>query len=387
MPLRVSPKRNHAMDEMSSTPTSDSTRIVFLLGKRDVPADGIQDYCEYLGKALERRGIQTEIAHVDWDSQGWTNALRMLRARSAAWSKSWVVLQYTALSWSKHGFPLGVLAVLRSLKRRELHCAIVFHEPFGLSGHRMVERVRCACQNWAIRRLYGQADMSIFPVPLETIRWLSPGDPKAIFIPIGANIPECEGLERVIPNVNSVSRTIVIYCLSDLPHLDRELADIANAVRKSLLHGMKLRVVFLGRGTNEASGDINRAFDGMDAEVLNLGIQKSESVRLTLLQSDVMLCVRGPLYPRRGSALAGIACGVPIVGYAGAAEGTPIAEAGTELVPYGDREALGTALWRVLADRKVWQELHEKNLSVYRRYLSWDLIAKSMIDALGLDPA
>jgi len=55
------------MDEMSSTPTPDSTRVVFLLGKRDIPADVIQDYCEYLGQALGRRGIETEIARFEWD--------------------------------------------------------------------------------------------------------------------------------------------------------------------------------------------------------------------------------------------------------------------------------------------------------------------------------
>jgi hypothetical protein len=54
-----------------------------------------------------------------------------------------------------------------------------------------------------------------------------------------------------------------------------------------------------------------------------------------------MLCVRGKLFPRRGSALAGIACGLPIIAYAGATEGTPLAEAGIELVPYRDCEVLG----------------------------------------------
>jgi glycosyltransferase involved in cell wall biosynthesis len=89
-----------------------------------------------------------------------------------------------------------------------------------------------------------------------------------------------------------------------------------------------------------------------------------------------MLCVRGPLYPRRGSALAGIACGLPIVGYAGEADGTPIAEAGVELVPYGDQQALAEALERVLVDQALWQRLHHKSLEAQKRYFSWELIAE-----------
>ena len=96
-----------------------------------------------------------------------------------------------------------------------------------------------------------------------------------------------------------------------------------------------------------------------------------------------MLCVRGPLYPRRGSAIAAIACGLPIIAYAGAAEGTPLAEAGVELVPYADREALGIALIRVLSNHNAWRQLHEKNLLAHRKYFSWDVVASKMCESLS----
>ena len=95
-----------------------------------------------------------------------------------------------------------------------------------------------------------------------------------------------------------------------------------------------------------------------------------------------MLCVRGRLHPRRGSAIAGISCGLPIVGYAGAAERTPLAEAGVELVPYGDREALGRALARVLADVNLRKSLQEKSLRAQRKYFSWDVIAAAVVGCL-----
>ena len=96
-----------------------------------------------------------------------------------------------------------------------------------------------------------------------------------------------------------------------------------------------------------------------------------------------MLCVRGKLYPRRGSAIAGIACGLPIVGYAGKAEGTPLAEAGVILVPYRDRKALGMALARVLGDADLRRELQEKSLRVRGKYFSWDVIAGAYVSSMS----
>jgi glycosyltransferase involved in cell wall biosynthesis len=70
------------------------------------------------------------------------------------------------------------------------------------------------------------------------------------------------------------------------------------------------------------------------------------------------------------------------VGYAGAAEGTPLAEAGIQLVPYGDRQALGVALERVLTDTNLRKELHERNLTAQRKYFSWDVIANVFMESL-----
>ena len=357
--------------------------MIFLLGKRDIPADGVQDYCEYLGQALEHRGVHNEIARVDWNSEGWLRALWRLQSGSREWSGDWVVLQYTALAWSRRGFPFGAVIALAIVRGRSARCAVVFHEPVGLSGPRWIDRIRKACQNWVVRKLFNLSERSIFPDPLHTITWLPSHDQKAVFIPIGANIPDGAQLAGSSARYDAAERTVVIYCLSDPPHLRQELGDISHAARISANHGLKLKVVFLGRGTEEARIEIERAFDGVPAEVSNLGIQSAADVRSTLAHSDVMLCVRGPLYLRRGSALAGIACGLPIVSYAGAAEGTPIAEAGVKLVPYGNREALGEGLQRILSDRNVWQELHEKNLMTYRNYFSWEGISRSMADALG----
>jgi glycosyltransferase involved in cell wall biosynthesis len=362
--------------------------LVALLGRPDTPTDGVADYCTFLAKALDARGIQMSLAPVRWMEDGWFNGLRQLWHESAEWRGQWVLLQYTALGWSRRGFPLGAVAALAILRRRGVRCAVVFHEPYRQIEHspRWIDRIRGACQDWTVRALYRRTEKAVFADPLETITWLPKNRTKAAYIPIGANIPEA--LPRRNNDRNS-QKTVAIFCLSNAPNRQREINDISQAMNLAAANGIRLRVVFLGRGTAEATEDIGHAFQKSSVEVLNLGLRSAEQISRVLSESDAMLCVRGKLFPRRGSALAGIACGVPIIAYAGLAEGTPLAEAGIELVPYGDREALGGALARVLGDQYYWRELHEKNLRVQRKYFAWDRIASDFANALAenrIDP-
>jgi glycosyltransferase involved in cell wall biosynthesis len=125
-----------------------------------------------------------------------------------------------------------------------------------------------------------------------------------------------------------------------------------------------------------------RFFRDIPIEVSNLGRQDANQISDIFASSDAMICVRGMVYLRRGSAIAGIACGLPIIGYAGESKGTPLDDAGLVLVPYRDGKAAGTALSRVLHDPRFHRELQEKNLRVQRRYFSWELIASAFLDFL-----
>ena len=325
------------------------------------------------------------LAPVRWMEDGWFNGLRQLWHASAEWRGQWVLLQYTALAWSRRGFSFGALAVLAMLRRGGARVAVVFHEPDRQRGSGMLQGIRGACQDWVIRRLYKGATKAIFADPLETILWLPKNDVKAAFIPIGANVPEPTSRSEASRAQNGRPQTVTVFCLTQPPKLERELADISYAIRSATTNGLKLHVVFLGRGTAEAKKEIERAFVDIPVEVSNLGLLSAEKVSQTLAQSDAMLCVRDRLFPRRGSAIAGIACGVPIIGYAGRAERTPLEEAGIVLVPYGDVDALGVALLRVLDDPNLSRDLQEKSSLAQRRYFSWDSIATAFVSVLDLE--
>lgn len=358
---------------------------VALLGRRDTPVDGVEDYCTFLAEGLARRGVELTPVRVNWVDQGWPAALRRLRRETAGWRGSWVLMQYTALGWSRRGFPFCAVIVLRTLRRNGVRTAVVFHEPYRQRENpvRLIDRIRGACQDWVIRKLYEGCQTPIFVD--RTITWLPKGDTKSIFVPIGANIPESSVRSETLTEERGGTKTVAIFCLTEAPKRQTEIGDIAFAARCAANRIPQIRIVFLGRGTAEAKEEIERAFSGTAVEVRNLGLLSAAEISETLAGADAMLCVRDRITPRRGSVMAGIACGVPIVGYGGAAEATPLAEAGIEFVPYRDREALGGTLTKVLEDADLRASLRERNLLAQRKYFSWDAIAASLVVSLGLE--
>jgi glycosyltransferase involved in cell wall biosynthesis len=360
----------------STQKANDRTETwIALLGRNDVPADGIADYCAYLGQNLATRGIELNPVRVEWAERGWLWAVWDLWLRSQGWRGLWVISQYTAMAWSDRGFPVGALACIAILRAHGVRCAVLFHEPWGVSGPRAIDKVRCGFQNWTVRTLHRFTEKSIFTIPLNTVSWLPVNDTKSVFIPLGPNIPENLTRRTALENSAGVTRTAVVFCVSDSPYGEREVADVAGAMCTAASHGLRLRAVFVGRGTADQKKAIIEAFAGSNIEVVIRGVCDAPEVAQIFSESDVMLAVRGRLYLRRGSALAGLACGLPIVGYGGEATGTILEQGGIALVPFGNREALGAALREILTSSTLWQDMHEKSLALQQKYFSWDVIA------------
>src|SRR6266481_2433651 len=93
-----------------------SLPVIALLGRKDEPTDAVDEYCRYLGAALEEHNVQLEIRRVPWEMHGWSNSLNDLRLRAADWRNRWVLVQYTALAWSPRGFSQKFLLALKILK-------------------------------------------------------------------------------------------------------------------------------------------------------------------------------------------------------------------------------------------------------------------------------
>src|SRR3989449_8651140 len=107
---------------------------VALLGRRDEPTDAVEDYCQYLGAALQPLGFSMSIERLCWSELGWRRARRELHRRGEQWRDGLVFLQYTGLAWSRRGFPLAVLRGLWEFRTGGSRTALVFHDPRACGG-------------------------------------------------------------------------------------------------------------------------------------------------------------------------------------------------------------------------------------------------------------
>ena len=366
-------------------PNDGSRTLVAVLGRRDLPTDGVQDYCGWLGGALKAQGYRLTLHRVAWAERGWVDALRQLHHESAGWRNRWVLVQYTALGWSQRGFPFGLLAVLGILESRGARCAVVFHDPELYGGERLIDRLRRLCQRWVMRTAYACAAHSILTLPPEKVSWLPANPAKAVMIPVGANLPEPPNQTEdgtPAPRGEKGEKDVVVFGITGGAHGNRELKDIAYAMNLVAQQVPALRLMVLGRHSEEARDRLSHALNGTEVQLRVLGLLPAEDVARTISRADALLFVRGGITSGRGSAIAGIACGLPVVGYADVRTAFPITEAGVVLVPFGDREALAEALGRVLLDESFNRELRRRSRAAQREHFSWSAIAARYAEVL-----
>jgi glycosyltransferase involved in cell wall biosynthesis len=357
--------------------------VIALLGRRDAPTDALEDYCTFLGRVLSRRGCELEIRRVGWMEQGWSRALADLERAASRWRGQWVLVQYTALSWSKRGFPRSYLRVMRLLRKSGTRTAVVFHDVQPYGGARLVDRLRRRAQLRVMRAAYDQAERSILTVPLELVKWLPADLHKATFIPVGANVPELPAAGRHAAAGDRAAKTIAVFGVTGGQAMQREVADIAGALNQIAPCVPGLKLALFGRNSKEAVPRLKAELNGARVQVEAHGLLAADEIPQILAAADLLLHVRGHVSSRRGSALAGIACGVPVVGYRGDETSAPITEAGVLLVPQGDRAALADAMHRVLEDPALREDLAARSRAAQQKYFSWDAIAGRLLEVLG----
>ncbi len=320
-----------------------------------------------------------------WATLGWMRGIAWTRREARNWQGKWVLLQYTALGWSQRGFPLGAAITIWIARNRGAKCAIVFHDAQPFAGSRWIDRFRRGVQIWVMRRLYAMSTHSIMTVPVEKCAWLPGPATKAEFIPIAANL---SGTFAKLTDNNSARdknspKTVAIFGVTGNPQLLLETELIAQVIRQTAEQLGTLRLLVVGRNAQESEAPLRAALAGTKAELEVHGVLPADEIERLLCEADALLFVRGGISSRRGSALAGIACGLPVVAFEGAETGPPITEAGVMLSPEGDQSAFANNLARVLSDDALRNDLRKRSLEAREKYFSWDVIARKFLQVLN----
>ena len=357
---------------------------VALLGRRDTPTDAVEEYCRFLGAALTVHGYEMEIARVAWAERGWPAALAELKREATGWRGARVLLQYTALAWSRRGFPSRVLRVLDILRDAGARVGVVFHDPEPFAGARVVDRLRRRAQLRAMREALRRAQPAIFTLALDHVSWLPKQFTGATFIPVGANLPELASLSRRQEvSGGEAGLTVAVFGVTGGANGQAEIWDIVESARFASERVRNLRLVVMGRNAASVEQDFRNALRGAALELRVLGVLPAAEIAEVLSQASVLLFVRGEISTRRGSAIAGIACGLPVVAFAGSETAPPVTEAGLALYSREKSGDLSRVLLRVLSEPEYRASLAGRSRAAQERYFSWSAIAASYAQELG----
>jgi glycosyltransferase involved in cell wall biosynthesis len=348
-------------------------QLIALLGRKDEPTDAVEEYCRYLGAALQPHDFQMQIRRVPWELHGWRQSLRALHLQAQSWRGTWVLVQYTALAWSARGFPLKFPGVLRILKSAGARVAVVFHDVEPFSSPRLIDRLRYRVQQRTMRRTLDLADTAIFTVPPDKLTWLKAIPSKAAFIPVGANLPFAQASA---PRDASGIPTVGVFSITGGEQGARETQQILAAVRHASQKLGRIRLSVFGRHSELRGEVLRQGFQDFPVELSVEGVVDSEQVISRLAGCDVLLFVRNGISTRRSSAIAGIAAGLPVIAYPCSETAAPITDAGVVLVSPDDPIKLNEALVRVLSDANSRAELSARSRAAYKGYFAWPAISE-----------
>jgi glycosyltransferase involved in cell wall biosynthesis len=355
--------------------------VVLLLGRKDHPTDAVEEYCRYLCDALGKREVRGEIVRVPWHERGWSSATEELRKAAQSWHGRWVFLQYTALAWSGRGFSRRVPSVLQILREAGAHVGVVFHDVEPFAGTRAVDVLRRQMQLRVMRHMLRTGDLAVFTVSLSVVSWLR-AKLKAVFIPVGANLPEMLDVEDVHRDADTIR--IALYGITGGYAGSEECSEIARALRFAAGRGAKLELHAFGRGAGERETEVRELLKDVAVALQVDGLLPVGSVAYAIRAADATLFVRGPISSRRGSAIAGIACGRPVIAYRGRETAAPVTDAGVVLVERDNPSELGEAVLRVATDSTMRSELCERSARAQKLFFSWSAIAERYIEAIKL---
>jgi glycosyltransferase involved in cell wall biosynthesis len=357
-------------------------RCVALLGQTDKPTDAVEDYCRFLGAALEQHGISLELMRVKWGEKNWRAALREVRKKAEEQPGCWFLMQYTALAWSRHGFPLRVPKLIRLVKDCRARCAIVFHDANPYGGNRIIDGLRRRLQIYSMRRALRLADLAVLTIPPEKVPWIPRDFQNIVFVPVGANLPSPESAWTAEKNKADGMKTVGVFSVAPDAAGKYEVERIAETVRIAAENIGKLRLVVLGRNSVEAGRQLQQKLTGAPVQLVAHGLLPAEEIVRILGSCHAMLFTRGEISSRRGSGIAGIACGLPVIAPEGSETAAPVTEAGVVLLPALARGEFGPALVCVLTDDTYRETLAERSRRAYKRYFSWNAIAAKYAMAL-----
>jgi len=228
--------------------------------------------------------------------------------------------------------------------------------------------------------------LRIFTVEPELLSWRPSHKFPLACIPVGANFPNPILCEQGQSHAAHEPLTVAVFGITGGAAGSSEITRIAEAMREVAQSIGPARLRIFGRNAQSVEACLRDALRDTAVVCEVLGVLSPGDVASALCRSDVQLDVRGAISTRRGSAIAGVACGLPVVAHAGAETGGAILQAGLALYEPGKPGDLVRTLTRVLTDPTYRASLAARSRAAHERYFSWSAIAAKYAEELRRIP-
>lgn len=326
--------------------------------------DAIDQYSRHLVRAMGADGIETRYL---------ANGLTRLLAEPD--EHSWILLQYNPFSWGHAGFAPGLV---RDLGRVRSHSGapllLMVHEAWLT----MTDAKSILLGSWQraqLRALLALAD----GVMTSTERLATEIGADAVHLPVAANITPVSASPGVARERLGLNGNLVV-ALFGRGHPSRALdhAEAAIAALAAVHGARRLTVLNLGAGA-----PCVRLPGGV--AVHNTGRLEADELSLHLWASDlVLLPFSDGVSTRRGTLMAALAHGRPVLGLRGRNTDAVFADApdAVVLTPAGDPDAFSRAAVELSCDPGRLRAIGDAGRRLYESRFDWPVLAKGVAQVL-----
>lgn len=356
-------------------------RVLLVHGDRGAAVDGIRDHTERLAAELTRRAVDASALLLPVGAPGAAPRRLLARRLEALGPDAAVVVQYSPFCFGRRGFAPWLPAALLRLRRRRdrPRIALTIHEPYvPIEDWRST--LMGGWQRLQLGTLRSLADAVFASIEPWARRFaaLLPHRP-ARHLPVGSNFPDGRAARPDSRRrLGAEERTLVLACLGrDHPGwLADHVAAAANRVARS---GAPTVLLSLGADA-PTPGGLDPA-----VRVERPGLLAAADFAALLAAADLFLAptVDG-VSTRRGSTMAALQHGVPVLATAGPLT-DPILRAGGSLglTAVGDREAYARAAAALAADPERRRSAGRAGRELYAREFDWPAIGGRLLDGLA----
>jgi glycosyltransferase involved in cell wall biosynthesis len=344
-------------------------RIGLVVAPRAAQADGIRDYTRRLALALDDAAIGAEV----WP---WTDGAPRATNGHALTDLDAVVLQYNPFLFGRWGFAPGLPLFFARLrrKRRRPRIAVMFHETY----------VDMRSASWALMggwqraqllALQAASDVQLCSIQrwTERLRRTARGRPVH-HLPVASNLPDARA-DRALARrrLDADPDTLVLSCLG-LRHPGRLAEHALAAARAAGDHARSVLLLDLGPGEQRL------AQLSANVRLRSTGYLDERELAAHLAAGDVFLApLMDGVSTRRGSVMAALQHGLPVVGTAGHLTDDVLKRApGLVLVGVDQPRRFADAVGDLARDERRRAELGADARKLYEENFDWPVLVSRL---------